>query len=134
MRAVADLFRRSFGTLSFLPTLHTPSEDRTHFARVIAEQEVWVHEGAGGIDGFAALEATLLTGLYVDPSRLRQGIGSALLEHAKMRRPAGLQLWVFQRNAGARWFYERHGFSLVELTDGSTNEEREPDALYEWRP
>ena len=41
----------------------------------------------------------------------------------------GLQLWVFQRNVGARRFYERHGFTLTELTDGSRNEEREPDAL-----
>jgi ribosomal protein S18 acetylase RimI-like enzyme len=48
--------------------------------------------------------------------------------------PDGLQLWVFQKNVGARRFYERHGFRLVELTDGAGNEENEPDARYEWRP
>jgi hypothetical protein len=41
---------------------------------------------------------------------------------------------VFQRNERARTFYERRGCHVVELTDGSGNEEREPDALYEWVP
>lgn len=43
-----------------------------------------------------------------------------------------LQLWAFQRNLRAIKFYERHGFRLVRETDGSGNEEREPDALYAW--
>ena len=29
---------------------------------------------------------------------------------------------------------EHHGLELVQLTDGSGNEEREPDARYAWRP
>ena len=29
---------------------------------------------------------------------------------------------------------EHRGMQVIELTDGSRNEEREPDALYEWRP
>ena len=44
-----------------------------------------------------------------------------------------LRLWVFQQNTPAIGFYRRRGFRLVELTDASGNEEREPDALYEWR-
>jgi hypothetical protein len=56
--AIAVVFRRSFGTLTFLPTLHAPEEDRAFF----------------------------------------------------------------------------DGFCVVELTNGSGNEEREPDMLYEWRP
>lgn len=32
----------------------------------------------------------------------------------------------------ARSFYESYGFRLVRTTEGSGNEEREPDALYEW--
>ncbi len=35
---------------------------------------------------------------------------------------------------GARRFYERHGFRLVQVTEGSENMEREPDALYAWEP
>jgi hypothetical protein len=43
-----------------------------------------------------------------------------------------LQLWTFQRNEQTRRFYEARGFTLVRETDGSTNEEKEPDALYRW--
>jgi hypothetical protein len=53
---------------------------------------------------------------------------------AKEVRPDGLMLWTFQRNARARQFYEARGFVAAELTDGSRNEEREPDALYRWLP
>ena len=30
--------------------------------------------------------------------------------------------------------YERHGFRWERMTDGSSNMEREPDALYSWQP
>jgi ribosomal protein S18 acetylase RimI-like enzyme len=70
--------------------------------------------------------------LYVDPGRLREGIGSMLLDEAKRRLPAGFRLWVFQQNEPARRFYEKHGLSVVRLTDGAANEEKTPDALYAW--
>ena len=41
-----------------------------------------------------------------------------------------VNLWTFQRNTGARRFYERNGFIAVDLTDGASNEEREPDVRY----
>jgi ribosomal protein S18 acetylase RimI-like enzyme len=132
--AIAALFRRSFGTLTFLPTLHTPEEDREHFARVVANEETWVWDAEGSVVGFAALDGDMLTYLYVEPAAHGGGIGSALLEHAKQRRPGGFRFWVFQRNERARRFYERRGCRLLELSDGAGNEEREPDALYEWRP
>ncbi len=131
---VAGLFRRSYGTLTFLPTLHTPDEDRRYFAGVVDGRETWVYEESGQILGFAALTEATLTDIYVEPSRHRSGIGTALLEHAKRRRSAGFGLWVFQKNESARRFYEKHGLRLVRLTNGSNNEEREPDALYEWLP
>jgi hypothetical protein len=40
-------------------------------------------------------------------------------------------LWCFQRNTRARRFYERRGFAPIRFTDGSANEERCPDVLYE---
>ncbi|WP_298279395.1 hypothetical protein [uncultured Bradyrhizobium sp.] len=56
----------------------------------------------------------------------------AAFDHA----PPGLadrrQLWTFQRNARARRFYEARGFVAVEQTDGSRNEEQEPDVRYLW--
>jgi GNAT superfamily N-acetyltransferase len=72
--------------------------------------------------------------LYVLPRAQGRGIGSALVEHAKRERPAGLQLWAFASNTPARRFYESHGFVAVEHTDGSGNEERAPDVRYQWMP
>jgi hypothetical protein len=42
------------------------------------------------------------------------------------------ETWVV--NESAHRFYERHGFEPVEHTDGSGNEEREPDVRYVWPP
>jgi GNAT superfamily N-acetyltransferase len=65
------------------------------------------------------------------PEAQGQGVGTALLDVAK-RAVARLQLWTFQRNAQARRFYEARGFVVVEQTDGTGNEEKEPDARYLW--
>jgi ribosomal protein S18 acetylase RimI-like enzyme len=132
--AIAEVYEHSFGTLSFLPTLHTPEEHRAWFGRVVDEREVWVWEEGGAIVGFMVLGDATLDYLYVAPERTGRGIGSALLDHAKERRPGGFSLWTFQQNEGARRFYERHGLRVIRLTDGEGNEEKTPDALYEWRP
>jgi hypothetical protein len=52
---------------------------------------------------------------------------------AKALRPGGLRLYAFQRNRHARAFYEARGFAPVSFSDGTGNEEREPDVLYQWR-
>jgi ribosomal protein S18 acetylase RimI-like enzyme len=101
---------------------------------VLRDQDVLVAETNGEISGFLAMQGDMVEHLYVRPDLLRRGIGSALLHHAKERLPSGFQLWVFLQNVPARRFYERHGLRLVKETDGSRNEERTPDALYEWRP
>jgi ribosomal protein S18 acetylase RimI-like enzyme len=128
------VFIPSFGSLAFLPRLHTDDEHRAFIANVVLRrQDVVVAEDGGGIVGFVAMaHGNFVEHLYVHPARHDQGIGSALLEEAKRRMPGGFRLWVFQENRRARQFYERHGFAVVELTDGSGNEEKTPDALYEW--
>jgi GNAT superfamily N-acetyltransferase len=130
--AIARVFGRSFASLTFLPQLHSPEEHRAFFARVVAADEVWAWEEAGTVVGFAAVGDRCLEQIYVEPDRTGHGIGSALLAHVKSRRPQGFDLWTFQDNAGARRFYERHGFRAVELTDGDGNEERMPDVRYVW--
>jgi GNAT superfamily N-acetyltransferase len=106
-------------------------------AGIRQHEEVWVAEADGRLLGFLGIEqstnlgAPVLEKLYVDPAEQNRGVGSALLAKAKELRPGGLYLWVFQKNP-ARRLYERHGFELVELTDGAANMEREPDALYRW--
>lgn len=94
--------------------------------------EVWVAEVRRSVAGYAALVGDLLGHLYVHPAEQNRGIGTALLDVTKRERPDGFTLWVFQRNEDARRFYERHGCRLLQLGDGSGNEEHEPDALYEW--
>jgi GNAT superfamily N-acetyltransferase len=106
-------------------------------ARIREHEEVWVAEEDGRLLGFLGIEhstnldAPVLERIYVDPAEQNRGVGSALLDKAKELRPAELYLWVFQKNP-ARRLYERQGFELVKLTDGSDNMEREPDALYRW--
>jgi GNAT superfamily N-acetyltransferase len=59
----------------------------------------------------------LLDELYVRPDRRGQGIGTAIIEHAidlVHRRGAGLfEINVDEGDAGARRFYERHGFTTT---------------------
>ena len=69
--------------------------------------------------------------LYVLPGFENQGIGSDLLcfAHESLKRP--IHLFTFQRNLGAKRFYERHGYKAIALSDGQNNEENCPDVLYE---
>jgi GNAT superfamily N-acetyltransferase len=122
-------------SMSYLPDTHSPEEVLAWIREVVlTHDEVWVAARGEDVVGFLALSDDLLYHLYVYPEDQGQGAGSALLDLVKELRPGGFRLWVFQRNEQARDFYEHRGLRLVELTDGSENEEREPDALYEWRP
>ena len=98
----------------------------------LAAAEVWVAEHDGRPVGYARLHEDWLDDLYVDPDAAGQGVGSALLELAKARRPAGFDLWVFVSNTRAIDFYVRHGLVEVLRTDGAGNEERAPDIRMSW--
>lgn len=118
--------------LPWLAGLHPPSEDRAYYrTQVFVQCEVW---GAvdGELIGFVAFRDGWIDQFYVLPAWQRRGAGEALLEIAKAASPE-LHLWTFQRNAPARRFYEKRGFTALDETDGSRNEEREPDTLYRWR-
>jgi ribosomal protein S18 acetylase RimI-like enzyme len=122
-------------SMSYLPDTNSAEEVLAWIREVVlTHDEVWVAARGEDVVGFLALSDDLLYHLYVYPEDQGQGAGSALLDLVKELRPGGFRLWVFQRNEQARGFYEHRGLRLVELTDGSENEEREPDALYEWRP
>lgn len=68
--------------------------------------------------------------LCVLSSAQGRGIGAAWLGVARSGLPR-FGLWTFQRNTTACRFYEQHDFTLVRKTDGTANEKKEPDALYE---
>jgi GNAT superfamily N-acetyltransferase len=129
----ARVHRAAFDArLPWLAGLHTPEEDRWFYReRVIVSSVVWGAFGEERLLGIIAFREDWIDQLYVLPDAQGRGVGSALLDIAK-RQATELSLWTFQRNEGARRFYERHDFSPVRETDGSENEEREPDVLYRW--
>jgi GNAT superfamily N-acetyltransferase len=131
---VAEVFLAARVGMEYLPRLHSDEATRTYFAGVVRERETWVAEANGAVAGVAALADDELEHLYVRPESHGQGIGTLLPEQAKRRRPEGFRFWLFQQNEGAQRFYKRRGCRLIELTEGAGNEERVPDALYEWLP
>ena len=66
------------------------------------------------------------------------GLGRRLLDEASRviaarHWPAGLHLWVFEANAGARRFYERHGAVPVErILYNAADGGRHPALCYSW--
>ena len=127
--AIVAIFEPSFATLDFLPQLHTHDENVEFFRRCVLEGEAYMLG-----DGFSILSGAMLSHLYVHPRSFGTGVGHALFEHATSVRPDGFEFWVFQQNERARRFYEAHGATAVEFTDGSGNEERTPDVRYVWLP
>jgi GNAT superfamily N-acetyltransferase len=135
--AVAEVLiesRRVF--LTYAPMAHSPEQvrrwvaeqlvptGRVHVAiedaRVVAFLATSEHEAVSWIDH-----------LYVLPGHEGQGIGSELLATAHTRLRLPIRLYTFQANVGARRFYERNCYRVVEFSDGASNEERCPDVLYE---
>jgi GNAT superfamily N-acetyltransferase len=137
--AAAEIYlesRRAAGDL-IPPPVHDDEDTRRWMRDDFARRaELWfaVDEDDAALALLALEGDDWLEQLYVLPHAQGQGIGAALVEHAKAQRPAGLQLWAFASNAPARAFYESHGFVAVEETDGAGNEEHAPDVRYRWTP
>jgi GNAT superfamily N-acetyltransferase len=113
------------------PAIHDDDDVRAWLAeKVRSSRDLWVASGTG-ILAMMLLEGHWIDQLYVDPIWAGRGIGSRLLAEAKVLHPDRLDLWTFQSNTSARCFYERHGFSACEMTDGN-NEEGAPDVHYRW--
>ncbi|WP_348788010.1 GNAT family N-acetyltransferase [Leifsonia sp. NPDC080035] len=131
--AVADVFLAARAGMTYLPALHTEEETRSWIAGVVLPGcSVTVAIEGTAVLGFSALDGDWLEHLYVRPDAHGRGIGTRLLAEAKATGPGELNLHTFQRNARARRFYERNGFAIVALSDGTANEEREPDIHYRW--
>jgi GNAT superfamily N-acetyltransferase len=134
--AIADLFLASrHAAMPWLPVLHGRESTVAFFQHVVlARADVWIEVTAdGALRGFIAFDGRELEHLYVAPGHQRRGTGARLLSLAQAR-GGPLELWTFQRNAHAQAFYLRHGFQPVRETDGSHNEEREPDVRFRWEP
>jgi len=121
-----------------LPGLAEPHSDEETFEWmrnvVFPRHSVWLAVLRDEIVGFAARDGAWLTQLWVKPGWTGHGIGQQLLDATMddaAKVTATLRCYTFQRNAGARRFYERNGFVVKTLGDGSNNEEHEPDVCYE---
>lgn len=131
--AVAEVYLRSFHGAYRFPLAHTDDEVRSWIHEVlIATRETWVAVAGDTVIGMMVLHGAELDQLYIAPGWTGRGIGGGLVELAKGLRAGGLSLFTFQVNEGARRFYERHGFVLIDESDGSRNEERQPDVRYAW--
>ena len=98
-----------------------------HFEMVrdmLPQAELYVHENEDTrqIDGFIGLTENHIEGIFVAKAARSKGIGKALLDYAKSRRPR-LDLSVYQKNERALAFYRREQFAVhSEGIDGDTNE------------
>ena len=98
-----------------------------HFEMVrnlLPQAELYVHENetTQQIDGFIGLTENHIEGIFVAKAARSKGIGKALLEYAKSRKPY-LTLSVYQKNERAFSFYRREQFGVQsEGIDEDTNE------------
>ena len=98
-----------------------------HFEMVrdlLPQAELYVHENEDTrqIDGFIGLTENHIEGIFVAKAARSKGIGRALLDYAKSRKPR-LDLSVYQKNERALAFYRREQFVVQsEGIDGDTNE------------
>ncbi|MEW1629722.1 GNAT family N-acetyltransferase [Streptomyces sp. NPDC089173] len=134
--AAADVWLRSYAAaLTSVRCAHSVAEVRNWFANVLIPQyETWVAVAGKTVVGLLVLNGRDLKQLYLDPSWRGCSLGDRFVALAKQRRPDGLSLSTFRVNGPARRFYERHGFTEAERTDGQGNDEREPDIRYVWAP
>ena len=100
---------------------------RGHFEMVrdlLLQAELYVHENEAPrqIDGFIGLTENHIEGIFVAKAARSKGIGKALLDYVKSRRPR-LDLSVYQKNERALAFYRREQFVVQsEGIDEDTNE------------
>ena len=98
-----------------------------HFEMVrdlLPQAELYVHENEDTrqIDGFIGLTENHIEGVFVAKAARSKGIGKALLEYAKSRKPC-LTLSVYQKNQRALAFYRREQFTVQsEGIDEDTSE------------
>jgi putative acetyltransferase len=74
--------------------------------------ETWVFEREGQVVGFIAMLDKEVGGIFVAPTQQGQGIGRALMDHARASRDY-LELDVFEANEVGRTFYDAYGFAVV---------------------
>jgi ribosomal protein S18 acetylase RimI-like enzyme len=114
--ALIPMWRASFEAGVGVKDPHPLDEQRRYFlSQVVPHHAVRLAFLDGGLVGFIAASRESIAQLYVRVGFQRRGIGTTLLEWAKLQSSGSLWLYTFARNAGARAFYERNGFVPVAL-------------------
>jgi GNAT superfamily N-acetyltransferase len=123
-------------TMPYLPPQKRNHDQVTRWVEdvLLKTCRVWVGVRDREILGYAALGGDMLEHLYLRPDVRRQGIGTLLLDTVRRHSPEGVSLHVFQQNTDARAFYERHGFTVLDTSDGRGNMENLPDMTMRWAP
>lgn len=105
----------------FIPAAYW-EENFSAVQAALPQAEVYVFEENGKILGFLGLQEEYIAGIFVEGKARSQGIGKALLEDGKSRKPR-LTLRVYEKNTRAVAFYQREGFSVAAReTDEATGE------------
>jgi RimJ/RimL family protein N-acetyltransferase len=105
-------------------------QERYFEGTVVPNNAVRVALVEGRIVGFIAASRTSISQLYVRKGFLRRRVGSLLLDWAKAQSDGSLWLYTFERNVGARAFYERNGFGIAAR--GHEPHWKLDDLRYEW--
>ncbi len=115
----------------WMPLIH-PRDSYPIFGELLENvSDVTVARRGGKVVGFIARQQNDIQALYLAGAARGQGVGKALLDHAKAQ-VAKLALWTFQANIGAQRFYLREGFREERRTDGQGNDEKLPDVYMTW--
>ncbi|ACU73052.1 GCN5-related N-acetyltransferase [Catenulispora acidiphila DSM 44928] len=123
-------------SMQYLPPQKRSHEQVTLWIKdvLLKTCRTWVAVRDAEILGYAALEGDVLEHLYLRPDVRRQGIGTLLLDEVRRHSPDRLTLHVFEQNTDARAFYEGHGFTVLDTSDGRRNMENLPDMTLCWTP
>lgn len=115
----------------WMPRIH-PRDSYPVFAELLENiSDVTVARIDGRVVGFIARQDNDIQALYVESAARGQGVGKALLDHAKSQVDK-IGLWTFQANTAAQRFYRREGFREQRRTDGQGNDEKLPDVYMTW--
>lgn len=96
----------------FLSRDFLDQERRNVIQKYLPIAETWVFEEEGQVVGFIALIGNEVGGIFVTPRRHGQGIGRALMDHARASR-SHLDVEVFEANEIGRAFYHAYGFKVI---------------------
>lgn len=127
-----QMWRASMEQALGITDRHTWEEQLDYLAQIAQSNSVRlaVDQATNQVVGMLAVEGTELNQLYVHSDHQGRGIGTQLLNLAKVLSPGKLCLYTFEVNQKAQRFYEKHGFIIIGR--GVESESGMADIRYQW--